>query len=177
MIEILPGKFKGLAEALTALRKVDEDAYKALKKDLQKQAHPYVRAIQSRIAEAESQLRAAGSTTGKPANVFSNTTKGWAGANVKFAVSSRKYPKAVLLFDSTGPKGRYGYDIFEKAGLRGSQSRQGAALSSMLNNRLQQIAPTRMAYPTVVRQLPMIRADMRFILEAYQDKISDALRN
>lgn len=175
MFEIFPGQYKGLAEALAVLRKVDEDSFKALKRDMKKQAHPHIAAIKQRIQNAESQLRAAGATTGKPANVFSDGRTGWAGASVKFSVSSRKYPKAVLAFESTGTGRKYGYDLIEKAGTQGYNSAQGRAFIAMLNSRLEQKGPTRMAYPVLVRQLPQIRRDMQFILEAYQDKISAAL--
>jgi hypothetical protein len=175
MFEIFPGQYKGLAEALSVLRKVDEDSFKALKRDMKKQAHPHIAAIKQRIQNAESQLRAAGATTGNPAGVFSNSRTGWGGASVKFSVTSRKYPRAVLAFESTGTKGRYGYDLIEKAGTQGYNSAQGKAFIAMLNSRLEQKGATRMAYPVLVKQLPQIRRDMQFILEAYQDKISAAL--
>jgi hypothetical protein len=175
MFEIFPGQYKGLAEALSVLRKVDEDSFKALKRDMKKQAHPHIRAIKQRIQNAESQLRAAGATTGKPANVFGNGRLAWGGASVKFSVTSRKYPRTVLSFDTTGSKGKYGYDVMELAGTQGYNSPQGRAFIAMLNSRLQQKGPTRMAYPVLNKQLPQIRRDMQFILEAYQDKISAAL--
>jgi hypothetical protein len=177
MIEIFPGKYLGLGDALNTLKKVDNDTFKLLKKDMRKQVAPQLSAIRSRIQQAEAQLRAPGATTGKPANVFSNSRLGWSGASVKFSVSSRKYPRTIVSFDTTGSRKQYGYDVMELAGVQGYNSPQGAAFIAMLNSRLGEKGPTRMAYPVIVKQLPQIRKDVQFILDAYMDQITAAMRN
>ena len=177
MIEIFPGKYLGLGEALNTLKNVDNDTFKLLKKDMRKQVKPQISAIRSRIQQAEAQLRAPGASSGKPANVFSNTRLGWSGASVRFSVSSRKYPRTVISFDTTGNQKQYGYDVMELAGVQGYNSPQGAAFIAMLNSRLGEKGPTRMAYPVIVKQLPQIRKDVQFILDAYMDQITAAMRN
>lgn len=177
MIEIAPGQYKGLAEALSQLKKIDPQTLKALRRDIRKKSNPYLSRVRSFIRGSESLLRAPGATSGKPANVFHNGRTSWSGASVKATVSSAKYARSILLVEATGNNSRYGYDILDKAGLNGYNSAQGKAMIAMVNSRLKTNKPTRMLYRALVKDLPDLRRDMLFILENYMDQITAKLRD
>jgi hypothetical protein len=122
-------------------------------------------------------LRAAGSSSGKPAQVFSNGRTGWTQPTIKSYVASSRYARSIIGIEATGKNAQYGYDIMDKAGLNGYESKQGQALIAMLNNRLKTQKPTRMLYRALMRELPNLTNDVKFILENYADRITAKLRN
>lgn len=177
MIEISPGKFIGLAEALNTLSKVDKGTLTALRRDMRKRANPYLASVRSFIQGSESLLRAAGSSSGKPAQVFHDGRTAFNQPTVKTYVSSGKYSRSIIGIEATGKNGKYGYDILDKAGTRGYNTRQGQALIAMVNDRLKTQKPTRMLYRALARELPSLTRDVMFILESYADQINLKLRN
>lgn len=177
MIEIAPGQYKGLAEAINQLGKVDPQTLKVLRTDIRKKANPYLSRVRNFIQGSESLLRAPGVSSGKPANVFHNGRTGWSGATVKASLSSAKYARSILMIEATGKNRQYGYDIMDKAGLNGYNSAQGKALIGMLNSRLKTNKPTRMLYRALIKDLPDLRRDMLFVLENYMDQITAKLRD
>jgi hypothetical protein len=176
MIEIYPGVYKGLAEALNLLGKVDKETLKALRRDMRKNANPYLATVRSFIRGSESLLRAPGSS-GKPAQVFHNGRTAFTQPNVKTYVASGKYARSIIGIEATGKNGQYGYDILDKAGTRGSKTRSGEAFIAMADKRLKTQKPTRMLYRALVRELPALTRDMIFVLESYSDQINRKLRN
>jgi hypothetical protein len=177
MIEIFPGQYRGLAEALSELKKVDKGTLGELRKEIRKKTNPYLTSVRSYIQGSESLLRAAGSSSGKPAQVFHNGRTAWTQPTVKAYVSSSRYARSIIGIEATGKNGQYGYDIMDKAGLNGYESKQGQALIAMLNSRLKTQKPTRMLYRALMRELPNLTADVKFILESYADRITAKLRN
>lgn len=177
MIEIKPGVYKGLAEALNELGKVDKGTLNALRRDMRKRANPYLASVRSFIQGSESLLRAAGSSSGKPAQVFHNGRTAFTQPTVKTYVASGKYARSIIGIEATGKNQQYGYDILDKAGTRGYNTAQGQALIAMANSRLKTQKPTRMLYRALIRELPALTKDMMFILESYSDQINRKLRN
>lgn len=177
MIEVFPGQYKGLAEALNALSKVDKETLNALRKDIRKKANPYLASVRSFINNSESLLRAAGSSSGKPAQVFHNGRTGFTTPTVRTYVATGKYARSIIGIQATGQNKQYGYDILDKAGLNGYNTKQGQALIQMVDNRLKTQKPTRMLYRALSRELPELKKDILFILESYADQITAKLRN
>jgi hypothetical protein len=177
MIEIKPGVYKGLAEALNELNKVDKGTLNALRRDMRKKANPYLASVRSFIQGSESLLRAAGSSSGKPAQVFHNGRTAFTQPTVKTYVASGKYARSIIGIEATGKNQQYGYDILDKAGTRGYNTKQGEALIAMVDNRLKTNKPTRMLYRALARELPALTRDIIFILESYSDQINRKLRN
>jgi hypothetical protein len=177
MIEIKTGVYMGLAEALNTLGKVDKGTLNALRKDMRKKANPYLASVRSFIRGSESLLRAAGSSSGKPAQVFHNGRTGFTQPNVKTYVATGRYARSIIGIEATGKNGKYGYDILDKAGTRGYNTKQGQALIAMVDNRLKTQKPTRMLYRALVRELPDLTRDMVFIIESYSDQLNAKLRN
>lgn len=176
MIEIYPGVYKGLAEALNELSKVDKGTLNALRRDMRKKANPYLSSVRSFIQGSESLLRAAGSS-GKPAQVFHSGRTGFTQPTVKTYVASGRYARSIIGIEATGKNGQYGYDILDKAGTQGYNTKSGQALIAMVDNRLKTQKPTRMLYRALIRELPALTKDMLFILESYSDQITAKLRN
>lgn len=177
MIEIYPGVYKGLAEALNQLNKVDKGTLNALRRDMRKKANPYLASVRSFIQGSESLLRAAGSSSGKPAQVFHNGRTAFTQPTVKTYVASGRYARSIIGIEATGKNQQYGYDILDKAGTQGYNTKSGQALIAMVDNRLKTQKPTRMLYRALVRELPALTRDMLFILESYSDQITAKLRN
>lgn len=177
MIELAPGQVKGLAEVLNQIKKVDPDTLKLLRKEMRKTANPYLTRVRNFISGSESLLRAPGSKTGKPAQIFHNGRTGWTGATVKASLSASRYPRSILMVEATGKNKQYGYDILDKAGLNGYSTRQGQALIAMVNSRLKTQKPTRMLYRALSKDLPDLRRDMMFILDNYMDRLTAKLRD
>lgn len=177
MIEIYPGVYRGLAEALNELNKVDKGTLNALRRDMRRKANPYLASVRSFIQGSESLLRAAGSSSGKPAQVFHNGRTAFTQPTVKAYVASSRYARSIIGIEATGKNKQYGYDILDKAGTRGYNTAQGQALIAMANSRLKTQKPTRMLYRALIRELPALTADMIFILESYSDQITRKLRN
>lgn len=177
MIEIKPGVYKGLAESLNELGKVDKGTLNALRRDMRKRANPYLASVRSFIQGSESLLRAAGSSSGKPAQVFHNGRTAFTQPTVKTYVASGKYARSIIGIEATGKNQQYGYDILDKAGTRGYNTKQGQALIAMVDNRLKTQKPTRMLYRALARELPALTRDIIFILESYSDQINRKLRN
>lgn len=177
MIEIFPGQYKGLAAALSELKKVDKGTLNALRRDLRKKANPYLASVRSFIRGSEALLQAPGSSSGKPAQVFHNGRTGFTQPTVKTYVATGKYARSIIGIEAVGQNKQYGYDILDKAGLNGYNTAQGRALIAMVDNRLKSKKPTRMLYRALLRELPELRKDMLFILESYADQINAKLRN
>lgn len=176
MIEIFPGQYKGLREALNELSKVDKGTLNALRREMRKKANPYLASVRSFIRGSEALLRAAGSSSGKPAQVFHNGRTGFTQPTVKTYVASGKYARSIIGIEAVGQNQQYGYDILDKAGLNGYNTKQGQALIAMVDNRLKSKKPTRMLYRALVRELPALTKDVLFVLESYSDQISTKLR-
>jgi hypothetical protein len=177
MIEIYPGVYKGLAEALNELKKVDKGTLNALRRDMRRKANPYLASVRSFIQGSESLLRAAGSSSGKPAQVFHNGRTAFTQPTVKTYVASGRYARSIIGIEATGKNKQYGYDILDKAGTRGSNTKSGEALIEMVDRRLKTKKPTRMLYRALARELPALTKDIIFILESYSDQINRKLRN
>jgi hypothetical protein len=177
MIEISAGQYKGLAEALNELKKVDKGLLNELRKEMRKKANPYLTSVRSYIQGSEALLRTPGASSGKPAQVFNNQRTGWSQPTVKAYVSSSRYARSIIGIEATGKNGQAGYDIMDKAGLNGYESEQGKALIAMLNRRLKTQKPTRMLYRALMRELPNLTKDVIFVLESYSDRITAKLRN
>lgn len=176
MIEIFPGQYKGLAAALSELKKVDKGLLNALRRDLRKKANPYLASVRSFIRGSEALLQAPGSSSGRPAQVFHNGRTAFTNPTVKTYVATGKYASSIIGIEAVGQNRQYGYDILEKAGLRGYNTNSGRALAEMVDNRLKTKKPTRMLYRALVRELPALRKDMLFIMESYADQITARLR-
>ncbi len=177
MIEIFPGQYKGLAEALSELKKVDKGLLNELRKEIRKKANPYLTSVRSYIQGSEALLRTPGASSGKPAQVFHNGRTGWTQPTVKAYVSSSRYARSIIGIEATGKNGQVGYDIMDKAGTQGYNTKSGQAMIGMLNNRLKTQKPTRMLYRALMRELPNLTKDVLFIMENYADRITAKLRN
>lgn len=177
MIEVFPGQYKGLAQALNELNKVDKGTLNALRRDMKKRANPYLARVRSFIQGSEALLRAPGASSGKPAQVFHNGRTGFTQPTVKTYVASGKYARSIIGIEATGKNRQYGYDILDKAGLNGYNTKSGQALIALVDNRLKTQKPTRMLYRALAKELPELKKDMLFILENYLDQITAKLRN
>lgn len=161
-------RITGVREVTRALRNVEPESLKDLKKEIQSEIQPSLKGVRSFIQGAEDRLKQV-----RNVGVFHNGRTGWSGATVRLSFTPSKHKGSILSIVATGKNKQAGYDIAEIAGryTEGSTP-QGKAYVGMLRKTFPPGKAGRFAYRAVVSRLPEIRKNVQKILDKYGRKVS-----
>jgi hypothetical protein len=162
----------GLRATIAELKRLPDNALNELRKEMRSQIKPELKGIRNFIKIAESRLRASGSTSGKPANVFSNGRTGWSGANVALEFRPSKYKGAILSIRADGKKKQFGYNMAEMATGSKQKSPRGRAYAAMLTKRFDWEGQGRFLYRSTINQIDSIYYKVAKVLFRYSEKVN-----
>lgn len=175
----------GSAESIKALKKLEPDLLKEVRKKVNSELKPILNPIKAEInSSITSQMQ------DKMPGMFHSGRSGWSGVNISARVTTR--PRDLIFINATGRKGQFGFDYAELAGIRRrgprkvskSYTKNGKTRTHTVNgqgdamiDKLQREfgKPGRFAWIRVVKRKPEIEKKVQDIADDFGIKLSRRL--